>query len=387
LSNSALWLRGFRPFFLGASLFAIVTMATWLGLYRFGLQLPLDGVSMFQWHAHEMIYGYSLAVIAGFLLTAAWNWTGEKTASGAGLAWVFAPWVIARALMAGGTHYLVYAALADLAFLLAAGFAVSRPIIKVRQKRQIPVLLILFLLMLANGAFYLGAAGLLESGVRLGIHGGLYIVLGMVLFMGRRVIPFFTQRGVGYEVELKNARWNDITTYILYPLFLVTEVWFPQSHAGALLAGALLFSNSIRVNGWHTLGIWQKPLLWGLFAAFIMINLGFLLRAMASFTALPDYLPVHAFAVGGIGILTISMMARVTLGHTGRNVHQAPQIMTVLLTCMVLTTTVRVFAPLVDPRNYQLWITVSGALWIVSFILFSIVFIPMLVGQRVDSKP
>jgi uncharacterized protein involved in response to NO len=380
-------LRGFRPFFLAASLFAIFTMAMWLGVYRFGLQLQLDGLSMFQWHAHEMIYGYSMAIVAGFLLTAAWNWTGEKTAAGASLAWVFAPWVIARLLMAPGTPYLVYAAAADLVFLLATGFAICRPIIKARQKRQIPVLLILSLLLLSNLAFYLGAAGLLESGVHLGIYGGLYIVLGLVLFMGRRVIPFFTQRGVGYEVELKNARWNDIATYIFYPLFLVCELAFPQSIAGALLAAALLVSNSIRVNGWHTLGIWQKPLLWGLFASFIMINLGFLLRALSPLTTLPDYIHVHAFAVGGIGIVTVSMMARVTLGHTGRNVHQAPPVMTLLLFCMVLTTAVRVFFPLVDPYNYQFWITVAGVLWMVSFTLFSIVFIPMLVGPRVDNKP
>ena len=361
-------------------------MTTWLGLYRFGLQLQLDGISMFQWHAHELLYGYSMAVVAGFLLTAAWNWTGEKTASGAGLAWIFIPWVLARVFMAGGTGLLLYAAIADLVFMLGLGFATARPIIKVRQKRQIPVLIILALLTLANLAFYAGAAGMLDMGVRVGIHGGLYIVLGMVLFMGRRVIPFFTQRGVGYPVELKNSRRNDIATYILYPLFLLSEVFFPQHIAGAALAAALLVSNSIRVNGWHTLGIWQKPLLWGLFASFIMINLGFLLRAMSQLTGLPDYLPVHAFAVGGIGIITMSMMARVTLGHTGRNVHQAPPVTTILLACLVLTTTVRVFFPLLDPRNYQLWITVAGALWIISFMLFSIIFIPMLFGPRVDTE-
>jgi uncharacterized protein involved in response to NO len=104
-------------------------------------------------------------------------------------------------------------------------------------------------------------------------------------------------------------------------------------------------------------------------------------------TTLPDYIHVHAFAVGGIGIVTVSMMARVTLGHTGRNVHQAPPVMTLLLFCMVLTTAVRVFFPLVDPYNYQFWIMVAGVLWMVSFTLFSIVFIPMLVGPRVDNKP
>jgi uncharacterized protein involved in response to NO len=387
LINQALWLRGFRPFFLGASVFAVLAMANWLLVYRLGLQLNLSGLSIFQWHAHEMLYGYAMAAIAGFLLTAAWNWTGQKTASGAGLALIFIFWVAARILMANGTRFLVYAAAADLLFMLGLGIAVGRPIIKVRQKRQAMVLLIIALLAVANLVFYLGVAGLVDKGAFLGIHGGLYLVLGMVLFMGRRVIPFFTKGGLDYPVEMRNARWNDIATSILFPTFLIGEVFFPHHLAGALLAAGLFLSNSLRVNGWHTLGVWQKPLLWGLFASFMMINLGFLLRAMKAVTTIPDYLPIHAFAVGGIGIITMSMMARVTLGHTGRSVHQAPPIMAFLLGAMVLTTTIRIFFPLMDPGNYQLWITVSGIMWIISFSLFSIIFIPMLSRQRVDAKP
>ncbi len=385
--NQSLWLRGFRPFFLGASVFAIASMVMWLLVYRFGLQLDLAGLSIFQWHAHEMLYGYAMAVIAGFLLTAAWNWTGQETASGAGLALIFIFWVVARVLMANGTRFLVYAAAADLLFMLGLGIAVARPIIKVRQKRQTMVLLIIALLAAANLLFYLGVTGLVDQGARLGNHSGLYLVLGMVLLMGRRVIPFFTKGGVDYPVEMKNARWNDIATSILFPAFLISEVLFPRHAAGALLAAGMFLSNSLRVNGWHTLGVWQKPLLWGLFASFIMINLGFLLRAMMAVTALPEFLPVHAFAVGGIGIITMSMMARVTLGHTGRSVHQAPPVMAFLLGAMVLTTTIRIFLPLMDPGHYQLWITVSGIMWIISFSLFSIIFIPMLLRPRADTKP
>lgn len=362
-------------------------MATWLAVYRFGYQLELEGLSIFQWHAHEMLYGYSMAVIAGFLLTAAWNWTNEKTASGAGLALIFILWVLARALSIHGTSYIVYAAAADLAFMAGLVIAVARPIIKVRQKRQTMVLLLVFLLTAGNILFYLGVTEVLDQGVRMGIQGGFYLVLGLVLFMGRRVIPFFTERGVGYHVELKNSRRNDIATYILFPAFLISEVFFPRHFIGALLAGGLLISNSIRLNGWHTLGIWQKPLIWGLFASFLMINVGFLLRSATPVTALPDYLHVHAFAVGGIGIVTISMMARVTLGHTGRNIYQWPRLIALLLASIVLTATVRVFFPLMDPVNYQLWVVVSGIMWIISFTLFSIIFIPMLLQQRADAKP
>lgn len=381
-----LFMRGFRPFFIGALLVAVLAMMLWMAVYRFHFPLELTGVSMFQWHAHEMIFGYTMAVIAGFLLTAARNWTGQETAHGAFLGCLFVLFMLARVLMLAGTRFLLWAAIADLLFILGLGIAIARPILKVRQKRQAPVLLIMVLLGMANLLFYLGALGLVNRGAHLGVHGGLYLVLGIVLFMGRRVIPFFTERGLGHPVEIRNERWNDVATFILFPAFLLSEVFFQNHFAGALLAAALFILNSLRVNGWHTLEIWQKPLLWGLFAAFIMINLGFLLRALMPVTAIPDFLPIHAFAVGGIGIVTVSMMARVTLGHTGRNVHQAPPIMSVLLASMVLTTVIRIFLPMLDPAHYPFWIMVSGLMWIVSFILFSIVFIPLLITPRVDGK-
>jgi uncharacterized protein involved in response to NO len=382
LSQKDIWSRGFRPFFLGAIVFAVFAMADWMTVYLMYLPLDLRGVSIFEWHAHEMVFGYTMAVIAGFLLTAAWNWTGKETASGTPLAVLFLLWLLARLFMISGTGLLPFAAAADLLFMLGLGIAVTKPVIKVRQKRQAPIILMVALMMLANLCFYLGAAGFLEQGVRIGIYGGLYLSLGMVLFMGRRVIPFFTERGVGYEVQLRNDKWNDIASIILYPLFVVSEVFLPFHFIGALLAGGLFISNSLRVMGWHTLGVWQKPLLWSLFAAFIMINLGFLLRAMMAVTTIPDLLPVHAFAVGGIGIITVGMMARVTLGHTGRNVHRSPPVMTLLLAGMVLTTIIRIFLPLANPSWYRVWIGAAGITWIISFALFALVFSPMLWRPR-----
>ncbi|MGK2927858.1 MAG: NnrS family protein, partial [Lysobacterales bacterium] len=280
---------------------------------------------------------------------------------------------------------LWFAAAADLVFMLALGFAIARPVLQVRQWRQAPVLLVLLLLTAGNLLFYLSAAGGLPSGVRIGVHGGLYLVLGMVLFMGSRVIPFFTERGVGYEVELKKPRWNDHASAALFPLFLLSEMILPQHILGALLAAGLMVLNSMRVSGWYTLGIWRKPLLWGLFVAFIMINFGFLLRALMPVTAIPDFLPIHAYAVGGIGVVTLAMMARVSLGHTGRSVQQAPGVVTPMLLGIVLAAVLRVFAPLADPAHYALWVALSGLVWIGSFALFALVFIPMLVRPRPET--
>lgn len=361
-------------------------MTAWLAVYLFAFPVELSAITLFQWHAHEMVFGYAMAVIAGFLLTAAWNWTGLKTAEGTGLAVLFALWVLARILMLNGTGFLLFATVADLAFMLGLMWAVGRPVLKTRQKRQAPVLLLLALLASARLVFHLGAEGIIADGARIGIHGGLYLVLGMLLFMGRRVIPFFTQRGVGYEVELRNDRWNDVATIIIYPLFLLSEVLLPYQFPGALLAGALFILNTSRVMGWHTMGIWQRPLLWGLFMSIVMINLGFLLRALMPVTAIPALLPVHAFAVGGVGIITVSMMARVTLGHTGRNVHRAPPVMTLLLGGMLVTATIRIFLPMIDPEHYSFWIGAAGTTWIASFLLFILVFAPMLISKRADEK-
>jgi uncharacterized protein involved in response to NO len=386
-SPNPFFMRGFRPFFLGAVLIAIIGMSQWMAAYLFQWPVPLEGVSVFQWHAHEMIFGYSMAVIAGFLLTAAQNWTDEKTATGALLAGLVLLWALARILMMNGTRFLLLAACADMLFMLGLMITVARPILKVRQKRQAPVLLILSALTAANGVFYLGALGSHANGAWLGVYAGLYLVLGMVLFMGRRVIPFFTERGVEPPVKMKNARWNDIATYILYPLFMISELAAPYAWTGAVLAGLLFILNSFRVSGWHTLAIWQKPLLWGLFAAFMMINLGFLLRGLMPVTAVPAYLHIHAFALGGIGIVTISMMARVILGHTGRNVQEPPPVMSLLLVGISVSTIFRLFFPLLDPSHYSWWVAIAGGLWIASFCVFAFTFFPMLVAPRVDGKP
>lgn len=378
---------GFRPFFLGAALFAIAGMASWLAVYRYGAGVPLAGLPPSLWHGHEMVFGYGMAVIAGFLLTAARNWTDRETARGAALALLFGCWLLARGALLFGPPLLPLAAAADLVFMLGLFVALARPIVAVRQKRQAPVLLLLTLLTAANAAFYAGALGWLPGGQRLGVYTGLYLVLGLVLFMGNRVIPFFTERGVGYEVTLRRARWNDVATLVLFPLFLLAEVLLPARWPGAVLAAALLVLNSLRVLGWYTLGIWKKPLLWGLFAAFTAINLGFLMRALAAVTALPPNLALHAFAAGGIGLATIAMMARVSLGHTGRDVHQPPGLVTPMLVVMVLAALLRIVQPLADPARYPHWVAIAGLLWILAFTLFSIVFLPMLLRPRADGKP
>ncbi|NJM11881.1 MAG: NnrS family protein [Synechococcaceae cyanobacterium SM1_2_3] len=316
---------GFRPFFLGAAVFAIVSIAVWMGVYAFQLPLQLDdGINMLQWHAHEMIYGFAMAVIAGFLLTAVKNWTGVQTIYGLKLLGLFTLWAAVRILFLFGTRFIILATIVDILFMMGLIIAVAYPVIKVKQWKQMGIMSKLLLLTIGNICFYLGAAGLIENGVHIGIYGGLYLIIGLMLTMGRRLIPFFVEVGVGYPVKLFNSLWLDLSSLVLFLAFFIVELFIGNQQIAAILSFGLFIITTARLIGWHTVGIWNQPLLWSLFIAFLFIDIGFLLMALHPLFNVSKLLAIHAFSFGGIGIATLSMMARVSLGHTGRDVkvHQ-----------------------------------------------------------------
>ena len=361
-------------------------MLLWMGVYLLHWPLSINHMSLFQWHAHEMIYGFALAVIAGFLLTAVKNWTGVQTLRGVGLMGLFGLWAMAWVLFFFGTPLLFLAGLFDLLFMVGLTASIIDPIRKAKQWKQSGIIAILVLLLIGNCLFYLGAAGLVESGVFISIRGGLFLVVGLVLFMGRRVIPFFIEAGVGYPIKVKNSEKLDIAIIVLYSLFLITEVGMGHQWLAAAISLGLLVANAIRLAGWHTPGIWKKPLLWSLFIAFGAINLGFLLIALTPLLNLPVLIVLHAFSVGGIGVITLSMMARVTLGHTGRNVQKPPPTIPIALAMLILSAVARVIVPLFVSEPYLLWVAISQILWIAAFLIFLISYLPMLVNPRVDGQ-
>ncbi|HHW78442.1 MAG TPA: NnrS family protein [Xanthomonadaceae bacterium] len=377
---------GFRPFFLGAAIFAIVSMMLWMGVYVLQLPLPITRISTFQWHAHEMIYGFAMAVVAGFLLTAVKNWTGVQTLYGFGLLALCALWALPRVLFLFGTPWMFVAGFFDMLFALCLIGSILYSIVRIKQWRQLGIIVILALLASANGCFYLGAAGLIEQGVFFGIYGGLFLIVGLILVIGRRVIPFFIEVGVGYPVKLFNSKWLDLVIIVFYIAFLVAEILVRNPWMVASTAMGLFVVNSARLVGWHTSGIWQKPLLWSLFIAFIWINLGFLLLAINVFLKLPNVVVLHAFSVGGIGVIILSMMARVTLGHTGRNVQNPPKAVVISLIVLITGAIFRVIVPLIAESQYVVWVAISQMLWIVAFLIFIITYFPMLVKPRIDGQ-
>ncbi|HYG33061.1 MAG TPA: NnrS family protein [Methylophilaceae bacterium] len=386
-SRFALWNLGFRPFFLFAGILAVVSMALWMHIYTFNLPFATTGISVYQWHAHEMIYGFSVAVIAGFLLTAVQNWTGRPTASGKALIGLVLLWAVARVAMMFGDRFIAIAGVFDMLFMLGLMIAVAMPIVEAKQWKQLGVLSKLVLLMLGNLSFYLGALGMLLPGTYWGIYGGLLLVIGLILTITRRVVPFFIERGVGYEVQLYNAKWLDIVSFVLFALFFVAELFLALPGLVFVLAGALFIVTSVRLYGWHTAGIWKKPLLWSLFVALLFIDLGFLMFAINIVIDVPRLLAIHAFAVGGIGLITLAMMSRVSLGHTGRDIGNPPLVVSIACLCLIAAALFRVVVPLFAMDQYPMWIMISQILWMIAFTLFVIRYLPILIRPRADGRP
>lgn len=378
---------GFRPFFLGAMLFAVVAMLLWLWVFIPNGFSSFIGLSARDWHSHEMIYGYGVAVIAGFLLTAIRNWTGIQTLHGFGLLGLFVFWIAARLMpFIPVNANLYFMAGFDLLFMLALVLATFIPIAKAKQWHQLGILLLLILLFGGNLLFYLGATQTLERGVQMGLYVGLYVVLGMILIIGRRVIPFFIEKGAGEPVEIKNWRWLDIAIPVLFVVFAILDVFTSYESLVAGLVLVLFLLNGLRLYGWYTSGIFSKPLLWVLYLAYVFIVAGFGMKAIGFMYGLPASAYVHLFTIGGIGLMTTGMMARVILGHTGRNVFEPPKILVVVFGLLLFSLISRVFLPLLAGQYYLQWVLVSQLLWLGAFAILLWVYLPMLIKPRVDGR-
>jgi uncharacterized protein involved in response to NO len=363
----------FRPFFLGAGFYAVVAVSVWMAMTAFDRSFVVDVWPPVIWHAHEMLFGYGLAVVAGFLLTAIKNWTGEQTVRGPWLLLLFSLWAAARVMpLIEIDHAVQLMAVFDLLFMLMFITVATIPVIKVKQYAQTGIISKLVLLLISNLLFYFGALGLVADGVRWGLYSGLYMLIALVLVMGRRVIPFFIEKGTDSGVIVRNWQWIDITSLVLLLLLWVFDVFTEYRFTVSLIAALLCAVHVIRMIGWYTVAIWNRPLLWVLYLAYLSIVSGFL--------------SVHAFAYGGIGVMTLGMMSRVTLGHTGRSVSEPPSLLFWCFVMLLAGTVVRVVFPLFNNELYVYWIGLSQILWIASFAVFLLVYTPMLITPRIDGR-
>lgn len=358
-----------------------------MGVSVLGWNIHPNGLPPLTWHAHEMIYGYTLAVVAGFLLTAVKNWTDIPTLNGFPLLLLFLLWATGRLLpLLGNSIPVEFVAIIDILFIVFLIGATLLPVLKAKQWENLGIILLLVLILSGNISFYLGVLDIVSNGVYWGLYSWLYLIIALIFTLGRRVIPSFIERGVDYPVQLTNRRWLDISSLLLFLFFWIADITLLDERPAALLAGILFVLHGMRMVDWYTRGIWKKPLLWVLYLAYGSLVAGFALKVSAFVFEVSPYLSVHAFAFGGIGMMTIGMMSRVSLGHTGRNVLDPPPALFWIFAILFAGAVVRVFSPLFDQSDFIVWIALSQALWILSFSMFLYVYFPMLVQAEVGGE-
>lgn len=379
----ALFALGFRPFFLAAAWFAIGLIALWLTVLAGGLTPGWLAPGI--WHGHEMLFGYGGAVIAGFLLTAVQNWTGLATPSGKPLAAIFLVWLAGRLAFFLPLPAMVLAAL-DLAFLPLLALVLARPLVRQRQLHNYPFPLLLAVLFVANALVHGEALGATTGTASLGLDLAAYAIVVMIVIIAGRVIPFFIEtRLVGARPHRGKAAQG--IAIVATVLGVAASEWLPPGPLTATLCLLAALIHVMRLAGWHDRRLWSVPLLWVLITGYAWIPIGFVLLAAASIgIPLAGTSALHAFTAGAIGVLTLGMMARVSLGHTGRPMRASPAT-AIAFAAVNMAALVRVFLPGAFPASYLGWIEVSGGLWIAAFAVFAVTHTALWLRPRVDGKP
>lgn len=382
----AIGVKGFRPFFLLSAIFAAAIVPIWL-LVLYGLAPapgPLDPTS---WHAHEMVLGYAVGVIAGFLLTAVGNWTRRETAVGAPLLGLAALWALGRvAMFLGGILPHALVALLDLAFLPVLVVVLARPLAAARDRRNYGMLGILGALFAANVVMHLAALGVVGTyAAREAALFAIDVVVLVILIIAGRVFPMFTRNATGVT-SIRSSRALDVLTIGAMALLAAMDAIAPAHEGGNVVAGIVGVLAIARAAHWGIRHTARHPLLWILHAGYAWLAFGLILRALAGIApVIPAPLATHALTVGAIGSLTLGMMARVSLGHSGRPLV-APRPAVWAFGAITTAALVRVLAPLFAPRAYLQELVAAGALWTAAFVLFLVAYAGVLVSPRVDGK-
>jgi uncharacterized protein involved in response to NO len=381
LRRWALWDLGFRPFYLLASGFAALSVALW-SLQFTGL-LPAPYLAAPIWHAHEMLFGFTLAVIVGFLFTAGRNWTGRPTPTGPVLAVLAALWVAARILVL--SPFAWAAALANVAFPLACAFALSVPFIAAGSKRNYFFVALLVALGAASFAVHLAEMGMMTLPAWAGMQLALDIVLFIVCVMGGRVLPMFTNNGVP-GAGAQRVEWLDKAALASVLLVLAADALRVPGVIASILLAAAGAAHAARWAFWKPWRTLRAPLVWVLHLAYAWIPAHLMLRAMAAWGWIAPSIATHALTVGAIGGMVIGMMARTAKGHTARPLR-ADRWDVAAFACVAAAAGIRVLLPLVWPAQAPVAVALSGLLWSSGFLVYFIRYWPVLTRPRLDGKP
>ncbi|MCA9531729.1 MAG: NnrS family protein [Myxococcales bacterium] len=382
---------GFRPFFLAAGIYAFAPLLVWLFEFSTGTDLTARWSAMF-FHGHEMVFGFAAAAVTGFLLTAVPNWTGTDRVHGPKLAALAALWLAGRVAMwcsAWLPAWLV--TVVDLALFPTLALTLAGPLIRAKRARNMPFPVLLLVLFAANLLTHLQVLGVAHT-MRLGLHLGIYVLVMLILIVGGRITPAFTSgalRKAGSGLELRPAfRYEPVATIGAAALALVLDLakapaaW---TASVSLLAGLLV---AWRLFRWRSVRTWRWPIVWILHIGYGFVALGFLTRAVDGFFGvMTATTTLHAFTAGAIGTMILAVMTRAALGHSGRTIVASPPIVIAYL-LVVAGALVRVFTPeLVAPAKYPQAVVIGGVIWAAGYLLFTVIYAPILIRPRVDGRP
>ena len=374
--------RGFRPFFLGAGLWAVIGIALWPLAFSGMISVP-TAFWLIDWHAHEMIFGYTEAVIAGFLFTAIPNWTGRLPVSGTPLAALAALWIAGRtAIFFSAAIGRLAAAVIDVSFLLVFAAMIAREVIAGKNGRNAKVVWLVALLAGLNVAFHVEDArtGFADYSAR----GSLAVIVMLILLVGGRVTPSFTNNWLAKTgAKERPAPFGKPDLAALAVSAVALASWAATPHLAAtgvvtLAAGA---ANLWRLSRWRGAAARHDPLVLVLHIGYLFATLGFFVAC--AHALLPETIPhaaaVHVWAVGAIGMMTLAVMSRATLGHTGRELKASKG--TVFAYACVASAAVGRFAMALLPDHFWGLFAITAGCWILAFAAFVAIYVPMLAGR------
>lgn len=381
---------GFRLFFLSAGLFSVFAMlawTVWLGVHAAGGAFVFQPMSMAPhlWHAHEMLYGYTAAVMAGFFITAVPNWTGTREA---GAGFVMASgfvWMLGRlAVWFSGSVDPVIVAVTDLAFIPVLGTAIIGRLARKSQVRNLIFLFLLCALFVGNLLMHLDWIGWAGGNAEAGIRIGVFASATMICIVGGRVVPAFTRNALnraGYGGPLPQSHvWLERTGMLCAALATLAALPFVPPLALGWICMAAGAANLLRLAGWRGWAVRNAPILWILHIAFMLLAAGYLVYGSTLILGvMSETSALHLLAAGALGSMTLAMMTRASLGHTGRPLKVSRPIALAYL-LLISAALLRTFGTLAF--DYFPVMLVSGTLWVGAFLLFVWIYAPILASPR-----
>lgn len=369
---------GFRPFFLFASVWAAIAVPIWVASLSIG-DGTIGGMDGRLWHIHEMLFGYLGGVIAGFLLTAVPNWTGRLPVTGVKLALLFGLWAAGRAAGFLPASMAVLSATMDSAFLIVFAGLIWREVLAAKNRRNLPVCLMVSALAAANVAFHLrGAIPLFGPGAE---RAAVAVVTGLIVLIGGRVTPSFTQNWTQAQGLLTGpTAFNRFDAAVLALTGVALLLWVAAPFAlltGTAMAAAGI-ANLLRLARWRGWLARREALVWILHAGYAWVGLGLILLGLSALA--PNLVPfaagVHGLTAGAMGVEVLAIMTRASRGHTGRP-RVADRATTSIYLLILAAAVVRVAAPFTPEATVAL-LAISAALWTLAFSGFAAVYGPML---------